>query len=263
MGPGQDNQVAELMQQFKRMLEELDQRLATLEQRSDQQVEVVAQLRTKKVMLEQQNSKLEQQNSKLEQQNIKLEQQIRKVEKLAERVGKQEAEIAQLQRDMGKQAGEINSLTQRSEKQAARIDDLQQLCDEKDNTLEALRGSVAGLEMGMLGVQERQNGIALRALVDGARRKVNDGIALNSDEKKTWNSRVSNMDPSVLKEQGTSPEQMELTLYGGEVVGLGNAAAHDVDEVVVAKAVLGCGSPYEGLFKFVYGREPRDVVKGH
>lgn len=182
-----EKQVAQLVEQFKRMQEASAQRFATLEQRFDQQAEVIAQLRTDQVMQEHQISKLEQRISELDQRNSKLEQQHSKLEnlhsKLAERFSKQEAEIAQLQRDQRKQAGEINSLTQRIEKQEARIDDLQKQCDEKDKTIETLKGSVARLELGMVGVQERINGVALRALVDGARLKMNGGIPLNFGKK--------------------------------------------------------------------------------
>ena len=98
-----------------------------------------------------------------------------------------------------------------------------------------------------------------RALVDGARIKINNGQELNLAQKAVWNDRLQRGDldcPDLTRQQ-----QLALTKSGrGTLQGAGSDAAHHVRVAEVAYAVTTCSDDRRALFRYVYGMSAEESV---
>ncbi len=97
------------------------------------------------------------------------------------------------------------------------------------------------------GMQKRMNALALRALADGARTKLNGGQVLSTDDKSTWNDRVQR---GELDQHGLTRQQLALTKFGSRSL---QSAAHLMSPEDVAYAATTRGANHRALFQFVFG----------
>ena len=120
------------------------------------------------------------------------------------------------------------------------------------------------LRISMARLQRRTDAIALRALLDSVRTKINGGVRLQDAEKLAWNARVANMPVTELARLGLTAKQLGLTTYSLNTLQHyqgATAAAHEVDIQEVAEAVTASSSDeHRALFAFVYGEKPDDYV---
>ena len=122
----------------------------------------------------------------------------------------------------------------------------------------ALREDNKQLHKTVMGMQNRMNALALRALVDRARTKINGGRELSAAEKATWNERVQR---GELDQPELTQQQLALTKYGrGTIQGAGRDAAHLVSREDVAYAATMYGANHRALFQFVYQASADDFV---
>ena len=117
------------------------------------------------------------------------------------------------------------------------------------------------IQKSMARLQRRIDAIALRALLDSVRTKVNGGVPLQDAEKLAWNARVANMPATELERLGLTAKQLGLTTYGLNTLQYqGTKATHEVDIQEVAEAVTTCSDEHRALFAFVYGEKPEGYV---
>ena len=120
------------------------------------------------------------------------------------------------------------------------------------------------MRISMARLQRRTDAIALRALLDSARTKINGGVRLQDAEKLAWNAHVANLPVTELARLGLTAKQLGLTTYSLKTLQHcqgATAAAHEVDIHEVAEAVTASSSDeHRALFAFVYGEKPDDYV---
>jgi hypothetical protein len=110
-------------------------------------------------------------------------------------------------------------------------------------------------------MQRRSSAIALRALLDAVRTKVNEGVPLQDSEKLAWNARVTNMPDAELAQRGLTRQQLQLTMYGANTLQhQGTKAVHEVDLQEVAEAVTARSNDHRALFKYAYRSDPEEHV---
>ena len=127
-----------------------------------------------------------------------------------------------------------------------------------EQNVSALREDVTQLHKTVMGMQSRIHSLALRALADGVRTKINGGQELTAADKATWNNRVQS---GEFDHFGLTRQQLALTKYGDRTIqGAGNAAAHVVSKVEVACAATTFGPDHRALFQFVYGESADAIV---
>lgn len=129
-----------------------------------------------------------------------------------------------------------------------------------EQEVSALREDNQQLHTTVTGMQTRMNALALKALADGARTRINGGQELSADDKTTWNERVRR---GELDQPGLTRQQLALTKYGrGTLQGAGRDAAHPVSPEDAAYAVTtrGADHNHRALFKFVYGASAEEFV---
>ena len=161
-----------------------------------------------------------------------------------DRVGKLEQEVGALREDNQQLNKDIEQL--RKDSQELR----------KDN--QELRKDNHQLHTTVTGMQNRMNALALRALVDGARTKINGGQELSAADKATWNERIER---GELDQPNLQRPQLALTKYGrGTIQGAGRDAAHQVSLEEVAYAVTTRGDNHRALFQFVYGISAEELL---
>lgn len=102
----------------------------------------------------------------------------------------------------------------------------------------------------------RMNALALRALVNDTRTKINGGQELSDADKATWNERVQR---GELDQPDLTRQQLVLTKYGRGTIH-GAVRDHLVSPEDVACAVTTCGANHQALFQFVYGAPADEFV---
>ena len=155
----------------------------------------------------------------------------------------------QLQEKDRQRQEEYNQL-QKNDRQ--RQEETKQMLEESKQ----MRNSLAKL-------QRRTNSIALRALLDSVRTKINGDVRLQDAEKLAWNERIANMPAAELTRLGLTANQLGLTKYGiNTLQHQGTVAAHDVNTQEIAEAVTSSTYSPEhcALFTFVFNEDPNAYV---